>query len=77
MAWAVEERSTTATMRRVPLQRGQQRTSVRNVRLRSWAQGMGRRGGWEDYGYGDETAVPDRAEAERAVRTITALFAVA
>ncbi len=29
------------------------------------------------YGYGDETAVPDRAEAERAVRTITGLFAVA
>jgi hypothetical protein len=53
MAWAVEERSTTATMRRVPLQRGQQRTSVRKVRLRSWAQGMGRRGGWEGGGWDD------------------------
>jgi glycine/D-amino acid oxidase-like deaminating enzyme len=29
------------------------------------------------YGYGDQTVVPDRAEAERAVRTITGLFAVA
>jgi hypothetical protein len=38
-------------MRRVPLQRGQQRTSVRKVRLRSWAQGMGRRGGWEGGGW--------------------------
>ena len=28
----------------------------------------------EYYGYGDDTAVPDRAEAERAVRTITGLF---
>jgi len=28
----------------------------------------------EYYGYGDETVVPDRAEAERAVRTITGLF---
>ncbi len=31
----------------------------------------------EYYGYGDETAVPDREEANRAVRTITGLFAVA
>ena len=29
------------------------------------------------YGYGDQTTVPDRAEAERAVRSITGLFAVA
>ncbi|MGZ6079164.1 MAG: FAD-dependent oxidoreductase [Myxococcaceae bacterium] len=28
----------------------------------------------EYYGYGDDTAVPDRAEAERAVQTITGLF---
>ena len=53
MAWAVEERRTTATTRRVPLQRGQQRTSVRNVRLRSSAQGMGRRGGREGGSLGD------------------------
>jgi len=38
------ERRTTATTRRVPLQRGQVRTSAWNVRLRSSAQGMGRRG---------------------------------
>ncbi len=44
MAWAVEERRTTATTRRVPPQRGQARTSVWNVRLRSSAQGMGWRG---------------------------------
>jgi hypothetical protein len=42
MACAVEERRTTATTRRVPPQRGQVRTSVWNVRLRSSAQGMGR-----------------------------------
>jgi hypothetical protein len=41
MAWAVVERRTTATTRRVPPQRGQVRTSARNVRLRSSAQGMG------------------------------------
>jgi hypothetical protein len=41
MAWAVEERRTTATTRRVPPQRGQARTSVWNVRLRSSAQGWG------------------------------------
>jgi glycine/D-amino acid oxidase-like deaminating enzyme len=29
----------------------------------------------EYYGYGDETEVPDRAEAERAVNTIASLFA--
>ena len=28
----------------------------------------------EYYGYGDDTVVPDRAEAERAVQTITGLF---
>jgi hypothetical protein len=44
MAWAVEERRTTATTRRVSPQRGQVRTSVWNVRLSSSAQGMGRRG---------------------------------
>jgi hypothetical protein len=44
MAWAVVERSTTATTRRVPPQRGQVRTSVWKVRRRSSAQGMGRRG---------------------------------
>jgi glycine/D-amino acid oxidase-like deaminating enzyme len=27
------------------------------------------------YGYGDETTVPDRAEAERAVNTVASLFA--
>ncbi len=27
------------------------------------------------YGYGDDTEVPDRAEAERAVNTIASLFA--
>jgi hypothetical protein len=27
------------------------------------------------YGYGDDTTAPDRAEAEHAVNTITALFA--
>jgi Bacterial extracellular solute-binding protein len=37
MAWAVVERRTTATTRRVPPQRGQVRTSVWNVRLRSSA----------------------------------------
>ena len=41
MAWAVEERRTTATTRRVPPQRGQARTSVWKVRLRSWARGWG------------------------------------
>jgi glycine/D-amino acid oxidase-like deaminating enzyme len=30
----------------------------------------------EYYGYGDDTEVPDRAEAERAVNTIASLFAV-
>jgi hypothetical protein len=29
------------------------------------------------YGYGDETAVPDRGEAELAVNTITGLFSAA
>jgi len=33
MAWAVVERRTTATTRRVPPQRGQVRTSVWKVRL--------------------------------------------
>jgi len=27
------------------------------------------------YGYNDETEVPDRAEAERAVNTVASLFA--
>ena len=27
------------------------------------------------YGYGDDTEVPDRSEAERAVNTIASLFA--
>jgi hypothetical protein len=27
------------------------------------------------YGFGDDTTVPDRAEAERAVRTIASLYA--
>jgi hypothetical protein len=44
MARAVAERRATATTRRVPPQRGQVRTSVWNVRRRSSAQGMGRRG---------------------------------
>jgi hypothetical protein len=44
LAWAVVERRTTATTRRVPAHRGQVRTSVWNVRLRSSAQGMGRPG---------------------------------
>jgi len=29
----------------------------------------------DHYGYGDDTTVPDRAEAEHAVRTIAGLFA--
>ena len=41
MAWAVTERRTTATTRRVPPQLGQVRTSVWNVRLRSSATGDG------------------------------------
>jgi len=31
-------------------------------------------GGSDYYGYGDETTVPDRAEAELAVNTIAQLF---
>jgi hypothetical protein len=52
MAWAVEERRTTATTRRVPPQRGQARTSVWKVRLRSSAQGMGWRGRGDRTGSG-------------------------
>jgi hypothetical protein len=44
MAWAVVERRTKATTRRVPPQRGQVRTSLRNVRFSHSAQGMGRLG---------------------------------
>jgi hypothetical protein len=57
MAWAVEERRTTATTRRVPPQRGQARTSVWNVRLRSSAQGMGWRGRTGSGARGQEASV--------------------
>src|SRR5262249_10393728 len=52
MAWAVAERRTTATTRRVPAQRGQVRTSAWNVLRRSSAQGMGRRGSRGRRGFG-------------------------
>jgi hypothetical protein len=53
MARAVAERRRQATTRLWPPQRGQVRTSARNVRLRSSAQGMGRRGGREGGGLDD------------------------
>jgi hypothetical protein len=63
-AGAHSQRRTQATTRRLTPQRGQQRTSVRNVRLRSSAQGMGRRGGRE----GDPTARPQAARSSYPYR---------
>jgi hypothetical protein len=62
MAWAVEERRTTATTRRVPPQRGQARTSVWKVRLRSAAQGMGWRGRRDRTGSGARFGFSDLLE---------------